>query len=132
MTSRRANDAASCVRGAEVAQGRGVLIAHPSPSIRLELAMALLDEHPVLLMNGTRALSRQLAKACRGVVRPPQALLLGTQELVQLVRRPLWDALAALRPTVMLIDPAQRLTPDADAVLDEPPDPTRVRELLAA
>jgi hypothetical protein len=32
----------------------------------------------------------------------------------------------------MLIDPAQRLTPDADAVLDEPPDPTRVRELLAA
>jgi hypothetical protein len=108
------------------------LIAHPNPGVRLRLAMEVIDDHPVFMTNGTRALVRQLEAVRDGVVRAPRALILGERQLAELADEPVWDALTPLRLTVVLITTADGLISIVDAVLEEAPRPVRVRELLAA
>lgn len=118
--------------GATVAEGRGIVIAHPSPSVRVKLAMGLIDDHPVFMANGPTGLLRQLQAVVDGVVRAPRALVLGERELRAYRSSRLWEALASVPLTVILVATRRRPVRGVDAVYLRAPRAEEVRELLAA
>ena len=59
--------------------GRGVVIAHPSPSIRVRLALALADERPVFLASGADGIVHH-GHLCEAV-RAPCAIVLSVAQL---------------------------------------------------
>ena len=79
-------DAGSDRRGAatdgeSTERGRGVVIAHPSPSIRVRLALALLEERPVFLASGSGGLLHHVELAQTGCVEAPCAIVLSAAQL---------------------------------------------------
>lgn len=114
------------------APGRGVFIAHSKPSLRMKVAMGLIDRHPVFLTNGARGLLRQLDAVIRGTIRAPQALVLGEPEWRALRASALWEPLGALPLTLILLAARRVAAEGADAVFADAPRPSQLTSLLAA
>lgn len=112
--------------------GRGIVIAHPSPSVRVKLAMGLIDDHPVFMANGPKGLLRQMHAVHDGVVRAPQALVLGERELRSLRSSRLWEALSTVPMTIVLVAATRRRVNGVHVVYSRPPRAEEVRQLLAA
>jgi hypothetical protein len=112
--------------------GRGVVIAHRVASVRMGVAMELIDEHPVCLASGVKGMLYHLELAARGAARAPCAMVVGEPELRQLVESAIWWRLAGTPVRVILLTRrAVREVEGADAVLCCPPEAAELRACVA-
>ena len=114
-----------------VTRSREILIAHSSPSIRVILALELIDERPVLMANGPIGLLHQLESIADGTVIAPRAIVVGERELSTMAREGWLNPLARARIRVILVahrrSSHDRAGPSCErACVDE------VRDILAA
>lgn len=130
--SRDEHETSRRIGGPSRVGGRGIVIAHPSPSVRVRLAMGLLDERPVFMANGPVGLLRQLEAVASGVVRAPEALVLGELELTAFRESALWVTITRRPMTLVLIARRPRPVARVDAVYRHAPRIEEVRALLAA
>lgn len=115
-----------------IRRGRGVIIAHPSPGLRMRLAMAFIDRHPVFLSNGVAGLLRQVGEIVAGRARAPEAFVLGTEALTALRSDRAWPQIEAWRPTIVVIGARPTATEPDHHAFHRAPHPSRILDLLAA
>jgi len=116
----------------EIRTGRGVIIAHPSPGLRMRLAMAFIDRHPVFLSNGIAGLRRQVAEILAGRARAPEAFVLGEAALSALEAHEGWELIAAACPKIIVIGGRPAAARPRHHAFARAPHPARILELIAA
>ena len=116
--------------GARVA--RSIMIAHPSPSVRMMLALALVEYRPVLLASGVEPLIRRLEQADRGYVAVPYALILCEAQLVALRSSRRFRCCCGSEVKLVVIRREGGRVVGASGVLALTSEPQQVRALIEA